>query len=319
MEAPPTNHSFETLSNDSLKHTWTSYFIFIILSSLIGDSTILIASIRYRAFKLHGLIVGIIQHIAVCDIMVSVCLIPRIVALIADGWVLDEWVCDLSAYTLYYLMTTSSFLITMMTASKLFIVKFPIRASALRRIHAHAGCAIIWAFVMVLPVTFYITDGFVISTFDLKTYSCGFDLKKGTESTWKWLGPLFTAIFALFPNVTVLVCTALLLKQVIIMTRRSSVRTSLKWQGITTTILVAFVYCISVLPYSLYRLLAARVPESPGSFFHHEFMRFAKSIIFLNTISNFYIYSLTVSSFKEFLLRKLNLSHQHSTITSRKG
>ena len=313
------NDTLETLPSDSLKHAWASYFIFIMLSSLIGDSIILIASVRYRAFKLHRLIVGVIQHLAACDIMVSICLIPQVVALIADSLVLSEWVCDLSAYSLYYLVTSSFFLITMMTASKLYIVKFPMRAKVLRSRRAHVGCAIIWAFAMVVPVTMIITDGFVISTFDSETYSCTIDLTNRKKGTWIWLEPLSSAVFVLFPNGAVLVCTALLLREAITMTRRSSLRTSLKWQGIITTIVVAIVYCISTFPYCIYRLLAARVPESPGSIFHHEFMRFAKSIIFLNTTSNFYIYCLTVSSFREFLLVKLNLSRQPSTITPRKG
>jgi hypothetical protein len=31
-------------------------------------------------------------------------------------------------------------------------------------------------------------------------------------------------------------------------------RETLKWQGITTTVLVAAVYCLSVLPYGFYRI-----------------------------------------------------------------
>ena len=318
MEAPPTNNTMEKISNDGLRHTWASYFLFIVMSSVIGDSTILIATIRYRAFKLHKLSVGVIQHIAACDIMVSVCLIPRIVALVADGWVVDEWMCYLSAYSLYYFMTSSSFLISMMTASKLFIVKFPMRAMTFRNIRVHVWCAIIWAFVMVLPVTFLIVGG-VDVLFSFKLYNCDFNVTKDGWSAWGWLEPLLTVVFVLFPNVLVLVCTALLIKEATNITRRSAVRTTLKWQGLTTTILIATAYCISLLPYCIYRLLAPHVPDSLGSVFHHQFMRFAKSILYLNTISNFYIYCLTVTSFREFLLKKINVSCQNLTITPRKG
>ena len=61
MEAPPTNDTEEIILNDGLRHAWASYLIFIVVSSFIGDSTILIASIRYKAFKLHKLIVVVIQ------------------------------------------------------------------------------------------------------------------------------------------------------------------------------------------------------------------------------------------------------------------
>ena len=46
---------------DAARYTWAGYFLFVIISSLIGDTTILIASIRYKAFKLHKVTVTIIQ------------------------------------------------------------------------------------------------------------------------------------------------------------------------------------------------------------------------------------------------------------------
>ena len=197
MEAPPTNDTEEIILNDGLRHARASYLIFIVVSSFIGDSTILIASIRYKAFKLHKLIVVVIQHIAACDIMVSVCLIPQIVGIIAHDWELGELMC-------YFLLCTF--------------------------------------------------------------------------------------------------------------------RTTLTWQGITTTILIAIVYCISLLPFCIYRIFAAHVPDTPGNIFHLEFRRFATSIIiYLNTTCNFYIYCLTVCSFREFFLKKLNLYHQKSNIVLKFG
>ena len=64
------NHTLYGIYSDAVRYLWAGYFVFVLLSSLIGDTTILIASIKYRAFKLHKVVVVIIQHIAVCDLLV---------------------------------------------------------------------------------------------------------------------------------------------------------------------------------------------------------------------------------------------------------
>ena len=226
--------------------------------------------------------------------------------------------CYFNLYTMYYFFTSSSFLISLMTASKLLIVKFPIRASAFRLMHAHVCCSIIWAFVVALPLTIFIVGGVDISC-SSKLYIFELNITKGGWGTWKWLEPLVAVVFLLIPNLVVLVSTVLLIKEAINIIRRSPVRTPLKWQGITTTILIASVYCISILPFFIYRIFAAYVPDTPGNIFHHEFWIFAKFIIYLNTACNFYIYCLTVYSFREFLLKKLNLHRPNPTITPRRG
>ena len=315
METPPYNNTLDKISNDGLRYTWASYLIFIILSSFIGDSIILIASIKYKAFQLHKIMVVIIQHIAACDIMVSIFSTPRIVALIANDWILGKPMCDWIAYGYYYFMSASCCLVTIMTTSKLLLLKYPLQANTFTYRQAHIGCAIVWAFAMIVPVTISLAGflgQFQISKLSFVVYTCDFDI---TDSTWKLMKPacaLFSAVFTIVPNVVVIVTTALLIKEAISISRRSHVRTSLKWQGISTTVLVAIVYGISVFPYGIYRLLESSVSYHQGSAFHKEFLRFTKSTLCLNTISNFYIYSLTVSSFREFLHRKLNVSQQNS-------
>ena len=50
------------IKDDIARYTWTTYCIFIFLTSLIGDITILVAAIKYKAFKLNKFIVVIIPH-----------------------------------------------------------------------------------------------------------------------------------------------------------------------------------------------------------------------------------------------------------------
>jgi hypothetical protein len=89
-------------------------------------------------------------------------------------------------------------------------------------------------------------------------------------------------------------------------------RETLKWQGIMTTVIVALVYCISVLPYVVYHIGKSFLDrdEESNKIFFTTYYKVAQSILWLNTISNFYIYSLTVQSFRDFLWSKLKPSNQ---------
>ena len=113
------------------RHAWAVYLLFVLVSSLVGDTTILIASLKFSAFKLHDVIVVIIQHIAVCDLMVAVTYaLPHFVSLISNEWVFGTFLCDLTSYTTYYFTGTSVFLITNMTTGKLLLLKYPLRFGA---------------------------------------------------------------------------------------------------------------------------------------------------------------------------------------------
>ena len=48
------------------------YNSFVIISTVIGDTLILIGSLRYNAIKLHKILVTFIQHIAVVDLLLVV-------------------------------------------------------------------------------------------------------------------------------------------------------------------------------------------------------------------------------------------------------
>ena len=120
-------------------------------------------------------------------------------------------------------------------------------------------------------------------------------------------------LFAFIPTCLVVLTTFCLLIEAKKVVSRS--RESLKWQGIMTTVLTATVFCLSLLPYTAYRVgeSIVTVDERSNSSFHTTFYRVAISFLSLNTISNFYIYCLTVSSFRAFIRSKMQLSYQYIT------
>ena len=290
------------IHSDALRYSWAAYNIFILLSSLIGDTAILVASIKYRVFnEFHRYITVIINHIAVCDLMVSiVSVFPRVVSLIADGWVFGDAMRYITAYGIYYFNMVSLLLILAMTTSKLLLLKFPVRTRLLSAQKGHIFCAAMWVVPTIILVVVILVDRKKVF-FDHRTYECRVDF---SAQVWRWLKPLLVGLFALIPNILVIITTVYLL----MIARGSAQRggDSLRWQGIITTILVAVVYCISILPYTIYTFIGysgAGFADDPHSLFRTHYNRVVKSFLYINTISNFYIYIVTVSSFREFLVQ----------------
>jgi hypothetical protein len=88
---------------------------------------------------------------------------------------------------------------------------------------------------------------------------------------------------------------------------------TLKWQGLVTTILTATVYCISGVPYLIFSILVRFFPQIA---FNTQLINILLGSFSLNIISNFYIYCLTVTSFRQFLWSRVRGSRD---ITSTSG
>ena len=162
------------IKSDSIRYTWAGYYLIVIASSLMGDTTILIASIKNKALKLHRVIIVVIQHIAFCDLIVSATdILPRIVSAISDKWVLGNFFCYLLSYARYYSNATSVFLICAMTTSKLLLLKYPLQFGTTSSKKAHLICLVCWLAGIILPGTYLIVDKDDVS-FSYRSYGCGY-------------------------------------------------------------------------------------------------------------------------------------------------
>ena len=166
------NKTMYGIESDTLRSTWAVYFLFIIVSSLIGDTTILIASVKYKAFKLHKVIVVIIQHIAVCDLLVSVTdIVPKLISVVANEWALGDFLCYLNSYTKFYFMPTSTLLICTMTTCKLLILVFPFQFEKMTSKQAHIICVVSWLVALLSTISILIADGNDVY-FSYRNYQC---------------------------------------------------------------------------------------------------------------------------------------------------
>ena len=207
-------------------------------------------------------------------------------------------------YAGYYLYTAGPLLICAMTSSKLLILKYPLKARTWQSKKAHLICGTAWTTALVLPLMFFLVDKTDIS-FDYRNYGCDYIY---SSNIWNWLAPLLFSVYMAIPNCIVLSTTVNLLIIAKKIARRG--RENPRWEGVITTVLTATVYCISVLPYAVYRIADQsniKSLQDPQDFFHKVYFRIARSLLYLNTISNFYIYCLTVSSFRKFLWSRVKL------------
>ena len=300
------NKTLFGLKNDASRYAWVGYDLMLLLSTTIGNIIVLIASIKYKAFKLQKSIMIITQHVAISDILwMFTYQVPQSLALVAEEWVLGDTMCSTVPHVMNYCGIVSMYLICTMTTCKAITLKFPLRSRARSTKSAHKLCAIAWALALNLPVTQVLLKivGEGYTTFSYIRYECVY-------VSHHWLYLVMCGISLMIPNIMVVAATTYLLYKASKAARRS--RNTVRWQGIMTTLLVAGVYCLSILPNGVLVLKELILDEhNPAQGSATEY-RLADWVLLLNPFSNFYIYILTVRSFRNFL--RSRVQHIKSSI-----
>lgn len=285
------------------------YLLIVLISALVGDTAILLGSLKYQAFKnLHSLIVLFIQHIAVCDLVLSLTFVaPIALNLLADGPLLKEGLCNLYVYVYHYFLYVDLVFVAAMTTTKAIFLKYPHCAqnwSAYSTWRKQAVCVGLWLYSAYYPATLLAVDRRDLM-FDYRTYSWDYGF---TSPTWKWLQPINSILVGLIPITTVAIATVPSVC-VFLRARRVSrrVRGIVRWQGLVTVLATATVFCICFLPYTIYSLAEHFVAETTTGPFRIFFYRAAFFVTMVNIMANFYIYSLTVRGFNEFLRFRIQI------------
>jgi hypothetical protein len=299
------------INNAGERYFWVSYFAFILLSSLIGDSLILIGSIRHGALKLNRVLVVIIQHIAVSDLINStVFVFPTTVSLIADRWVFGDALSlmQFQFFSQIFILQVSHCLVSVLCCSKLLLLKFPMRARNWTRKETHAICASIWMLSVcapMIPLTLLNPETDLIA-FDYSYYNVMASMKfKSTIAVF--MITVFIVSVRIIPTLIVAITMVPILRYLIdsrLVARRA--RGQLRWQGILTVLLTATVFCIATLPKGLLALLSILASNSVVAPQFEistsvSLTRIARFLTALNIMCNFYIYCFTVLSFRQFV------------------
>ena len=293
------NMTLADLPGEEEKVLWTVFHVLIALLSLSGDSIILVGTSRYKAIKLHRVLIVVIQHLAVSDLLQTVFrVLPIIVSLIGQGWVMGTFLCRVNMTSLYINAPATAMLTAVLSTCKLLIVKNPLKMDTWSRKKAHTICAFFWLFSVLMPTQvmnmFFTTTGSLY--FDYIHYCCYSNPFLTSAPIWFiWFQFIFVLI-AFLVTVLILISTSVLL---LYTAQQAAARRAgtVRWQGILTVTLTTAVFLVSYLPdviVTTVDILTSVHPSSPvkrtTSFFEN-----------INIVANFFVFSLTVRSFREFL------------------
>ena len=296
-----TNITLLGIDNNAERYLWAAYHIFVFLSSFIGDTLIIVASLKDR-IKVNNSVVTIIQHIAICDLSLSIVqVLPTATSLISNFWVLGDVMCYVKVYVSYLVHTAGMCFIALLTTNKLLILKNPPSpAVSLWDLRVKIACIFIWVVCSGFPLCFLVLDRTDVH-FDYRIYVCDY---RFTADVWRTLLPIMSILYILAPNIIIITTTIPTLKY-LLAARKSAQRVggSVPWHGALTVVLTAIVFLISNLPMSVYYIGANFVTDPIGPFRLH-LHRISHYMSMINIMSNFFIYTLTIPSFRRYILSR---------------
>ncbi|KAL5270635.1 hypothetical protein ACHWQZ_G001365 [Mnemiopsis leidyi] len=290
------------ISNTVELAIWITFNVIILLTTLLGDSLVLVGTIKYNAIKQHNVIVAIIQHLAVLDTCAALLwILPTIQVLITGRWELGEFLCHVNAqsYLIFVMMTPG--LICLMSTLKLYIVCNPLKTATWSLKLGHKICTGLWILVLCLHIPralYTILKAGNTIFFDLFTYNCYPNIDKVvSKAVVTWYIAIGTSLVIIL--IVVLMGTSLAL---LVMAKRAALRyrQPLRWAGVTTVLATVAVYLFSILP-PLARAIANLVEYEISIAAVHA----CYQIMRLGIMTNFFVYCLTVKSFREFLKSRI--------------
>ena len=124
--------------SDTVKHALASWSILTVLLSILGNTVVLIASLKHKAIKFDKVSVILIENIAVADLLdVFLVVLPTTVAILSDQAEVAKFfrenrfgqvVCFIVAHFQYLLPLASSVMICALNVSKLLCLMSPLQS-----------------------------------------------------------------------------------------------------------------------------------------------------------------------------------------------
>ena len=288
-----TTTHINTSSNEQI--ILISYNTFVLLSSFIGDTLILIGITRYNAIRLHKALVVVILHLAVSDLLLTTFeVLPQTISLVFQGWVLGDLLCVLNPNINIICITTTALLTSLFTSFKLVIVTYPLRSVTWSAMNVHVVCGVCWVVCFLQPgqiIRMFYSDT-VSLQFSFLDYTC--DYTQHIAPSWMLRASEVFTFGRITLALIVLITTSVLL---LLKARKLALKRgkTLRWQGVVTVTMTTAVYLISSIPWAMVSLLSLVITLNVAAW------RTALFISNLNIMANFYVYSLNVQSFRHFI------------------
>jgi len=269
---------------------FSTFFLLGTLIGLIGSTIILIAT-KQKAIRLGKITTAFIQHVAVLDLLTTlVVLFPTCLVAITDHWLLGNQFCAFQAYSRWFLVAATALLITAVNCSKLASILFPFRNARWTCRQGHIIACCIWAFSLALDLIFVLQKDKIDVVYFNFELSC--DILMSHQLFFKSAILMFSV--ALLCTIVVVTSGIWLIVIAVRLSHRQG--RSVNLQGILTVILIAVVYCISMLPLFGYYVLQFIAIGG-----NRNLKIFCKCIPYLNNIANVFIYMISLTSFQNFI------------------
>ena len=291
------------IHNKAERYILIGYNLLIFLSSVKGDTFILLGTWNFNAIKLHRVIVGFIQYIAAADLIYSIFrVLPGIVSLASQKWVLGSFLCSVDQIVFCIFSLTICFLISALALSKYLVIKYPLRTVSLstKVTHVSSFCILVACTVFVAVVlAMNGQNGMYFSYLD---YNCDdYFLNEEVWTRAKYLVLCTTIGLVVLINVIITTFSSVML---LIEAKRAAARREqdLQWQGVIAVVLTAAIFGFTLLMVAAYYICNKFVTGRSDVLEHAvRYYRYMWYLTYVNSVTNFYIFTLTLSSFREFL------------------
>ena len=315
------NYSIYAIHDPVERFACSTFLFSLLLASILGNTLILVATLRYNALTLDKITVTLITHIACSDLGLALTtILPRSVSMTADRLVFGEFLFVLRVYTGYFFYQASVFLVCALNISKLTCIMFGLQARLRSRRTGHLVGGMMWVLSLTWPIFFIFVNPRDLY-FDYRVYVSNYAF---TDAIWGRFMPVLGALLGTVPNLVVMVTTVWLLIVACRASRRTTRHTTIKWQGITTVCMIAVVYCVSNVPFTISILAEKSLTQydsdgNPVGWFYIGYHRFAWNIVPLNNVGNVFIYTWSIMSFRRFVLTKVlrRKWHVNNGVTTR--
>ena len=314
MEVPSPEDSLQLLGHYSNfeRYSIAAWLSFVLFTSLIGNSLVLVGSLKHRAIRLDSITTTFIQHVAVADIGTVVCFYPVAVSFITDRIYFGTEFCVVRFYIGSAFQVFGMLLICALNASKLISVLHPLRSAMWTKSKGHGIVGIIWGITTIFFSYLGIsTIGAVVYTPDINT--CLPDITRYNPTQMAVFKCVIFLITCL-PVLVTLVTTCWLLIMTLKMARSKPTRDSpatlkrqhANIQGVVTVIAIGILFLVSFGPWFILLIVMGSVVHSGEcSRGIGVLQRLFVCLLFLNNICNFIIYASSIRSFKRFVVFKL--------------
>ena len=279
---------------DTARYTLILWSVISTILSLVGNTTVLIASRKYRALKLDKYSTRLIDNLAAADIGYTLTdIVPTIGALAADGWIYGTQLCVVDKFLTDSFYSITPLIVALLCVSKLTCLISPLRA------HTRTTRPVI---LVVLLVWFVVITACLVSTVVYRSniYYDNLSFQCWVDYTHREYFGTFLIVYMILVAVVILATTIWLL------VLAKKIAGSVQKRGSTAIIAVCAIYSLATVPTAV-RMAMELTP------WYLTWTEDAKAISEILTLYSFYltnfsnpiVYYFSLRSFREFVDGKI--------------